>query len=1228
MRLSVKKSCLEIIRTMRFFVVLTLCSAFSTSVSSANAQDQKVTLNVSGVSFTQVIAELKKQTKLDFMYSLDEVDATRKITIDVTNADIDRVLGMIVGSRFTWEYSGEMVIIKPVAQQQAPRTLRITGTVLDVHKLPMAGAAIVEAANPGNGTVADSKGKYTITVSSGGGSLMFSFMGKKPQTVPYTSETKTMDITMEDDMTVITEVVATGYYDMDARKSASEIFRISNEELIQPGVQNVDQMLEGKIPGMIYMVNSGQVGAAPKIKIRGTTTLLGSTAPLWVLDGVILTDPVDVDPSQINDLDFVNLLGNEISGLNPNDIEFIDVLKDASATAIYGPQASNGVIVITTKRGKIGTPTVSYGMSSTFRRRPRYTDRAVNVMNSLERINYSREAINAGWLIPSLSNWVGYEAAYSDYLANRLTYSEFIDQVSLMETANTDWLGILLEDTYSQSHNLSVSGGTDNIRYYSSLGYSNDNGNTRGESNNRYTALLKVNLNFNKFDFNMSLNGNLQDRRYTPSSVGVADYAYNTSRSVPAYTEDGEPYYYDNSWNEYRSEFNMLNEMKNSYNNIDTDQVGMNISMGYRIIPELRADINFSYNISNSNNHTWYGEDSNNVLYKKGILKRPSGNLAAGEQDPAAAEIVTGGELSMTDTKNENYNIRATLNLNKMITDEQNLSANLITEMRESKYSGLEITRRNYLPDRGMIFDNVNLDDWPAYREWLDSDAARGKMKDDLTRQVAAILSVSWTYGDQYVLNANMRADWSNAFGDRSNERFLPVWSVAARWNLHSNVLRNVKWVNTMALRMSYGFQGNMLKTESPRLIIKKGGTNTFFQEYQSEIQNFPNPNLSWEKTSTFNAGLDFALFGNKLTGTLSYYFRYTEDAFDKRTVSLVNGKTEYVVNAGNLVNQGFDFNFRFTPINNMLDMATTSGERRGFRWRFDPNFGSVFNQLFDKLTPKDRTQYDEVTIGDYLNGYAFVVGRPINTFYSFKFRGLDPESGAPQFWGTEQTYEEIDANGNVETKYWRDMYKNMYKEDIWMQRILTHSGGREPFIQGGISNTFEYNNFIMTINMAYSLGSKIRKFKMYASGSSLPPPQRNMRRDWEKRWRSKGDEKHTTIPGIVGGKTHYAMNNPWWVDNFYSWSNTYWNMYDYSDLRVASGNYLRLTSLQLRYVVPEAFCKRMRMKSAYISVSGSNLFTLCSKELKGQDPTQSGSTQLINISLRPTYSLSLNLSF
>ena len=405
-------------------------------------------------------------------------------------------------------------------------------------------------------------------------------------------------------MATLEEVVSYGYYNVDKRHMTSSVTSLKAEDIMMPGVSTIDQMLEGHVPGMIFMQNSGQVGASPKLKIRGTTTLLGNQAPLWVVDGVILTDPVNVDPTTINDLDFVNLLGNAISGLNPDDIDQIDVLKDASATAIYGPRASNGVIVITTKKGKVGKPAVSYSVSGTYRRRPRYTDRTVNVMNSQERIDYSRDLIKAKLDIPNPQSWVGYESAYVDYCNGVLTHDEFIEQVRYMETVNTDWMGILMQDTYSHNHSMNVFGGTDNIRYYASVGFMDERGNLRGEDNKRYSGMINLNLNYNKFTMRFGLNANMQKKEYTPGEVGLADYAYNTARSVAAYTKEGELWYYQrtdkNATADEDHSFSIINERKNTYDKINTNQTGLNLSLGYKILPPLKAELTFAYNMSNT----------------------------------------------------------------------------------------------------------------------------------------------------------------------------------------------------------------------------------------------------------------------------------------------------------------------------------------------------------------------------------------------------------------------------------------------------------------------------------------------------------------------------------------------------------------------------------------------------------------------------------------------------
>lgn len=1217
---------------MKFLSILLfgMCMSLHAKVLS---QEAKVTLDMKNVALTTVLEELGKQSKCDFFYNYALMQSKGMVNVKAENLELGKVLEELLpklGLTFTFDQN--VIVIREKVSDEKSKFVRVKGYVYDIHKQGMPGVTVKVAGLP-IGTSTNSKGWFVLDLPLQKGSLEFSFIGFKKQLINFTEKTDTLQIVLEEDLMELEEVtVSTGYYKVDKRHLTSSVTTLKMDDIMQPGVGTLDQMLEGRIPGMIFMQNSGQVGAAPKIKIRGTTTLLGSTAPLWVLDGVILTDPVNVDPASINDLDFVNLLGNAISGLNPEDIEKLDVLKDASATAIYGPKASNGVIVITTKKGKVGAPTVSYSLSGTYRQRPRYTDRSVDVMNSQERIDFSKEVVRKKQLVPNLTSYVGYEAAYNDYVNGVISPDEFIRKVKYMETVNTDWLGLLMQDTYSHAHTLSVSGGSENVRYYTSLGYSTENGNLKGEENNRYSAMAKVDINYNKFILSFNLNGNVQKRQYTPQEVGLMSYALNTARSVGAYNEDGSLMFYqrDNNLDHmYSKPFSIINERKNTDDDVQTNAISASANVEYRLIPSLKVGMQFSYGVSNFEEKVYFGEKS---WYAANLKREYAPGTANFGYIAANSGMPVGGELRLNNTKNENYSIRANLAFNKFLDKENchQFQASVIGELSSTLYTGFAITKRGYIPERGMLFDDVNLSDswgyvsYPDYDNWLKTNsAAKGILTHNLTRQVGLVGTLFYAYKDAYIFNANMRIDGSNKFGDASNEKLNPIWSVSGRWNIHENLLSNKWWINTLALKASFGYQGNMSAQDSPNLIVQRKGTHWAFNELYSSIKYYPNPHLKWEKTSTYNIELEYSLFNNKLVGNFSYYYRHTTDAFMSKTVSRINGVSSYTVNQGTLNNQGFEFDINYTPIENL----GAGGEKRGFVWRINPNFGSVFNQLVDKVKGKDKVLQDEIRYGDYLDGRVQVSGRPVNTFYSYKFTGLDSKDGRPTFYGTDA--DEIvgkDKNGNDLTR--QRAYELMTLGEVCME-VMEHSGCREPFLQGSISNYLGWRNWGLSFNLAYSVGSKIRLLQMYGSNNSaVLPPVTNMRGEFVNRWQRPGDEEYTNVPGLLDAKSYNRTKTPWWNDKPYEFAGTIWNMYDNSNLRVASGDYLKLTSLLLRYVVPERICHKMYMKSAYLNVSGTNLFTICSKELKGQDPSQSGSSELINISVRPTYSLSLNVTF
>lgn len=227
------------------------------------------------------------------------------------------------------------------------------------------------------------------------------------------------------------------------------------------------------------------------------------------------------------------------------------------------------------------------------------------------------------------------------------------------------------------------------------------------------------------------------------------------------------------------------------------------------------------------------------------------------------------------------------------------------------------------------------------------------------------MLTASYTYNRNYTFNANMRMDASNAFGDKSNDKILPIWSVSGYWNIKNSVFSNQKFLTELSLRSSFGYQGNMLSSESPEMILKRGALNSQFDEYTSSIVSFANPFLKWEKTQSVNFSLDFGFLKNRINGSVSYFYKKTRNAFLSKTVSEINGVDSYTVNQGTITNQGVELSLRVTPVS-----SVSKGNPDGFRWTFDPQLGRIVNTLIDKaLRRKDKALHDEYTYNDYLKG-------------------------------------------------------------------------------------------------------------------------------------------------------------------------------------------------------------------------------------------------------------------
>lgn len=1091
---------------------------------------------------------------------------------------------------------------------------KITGVIMDTDGEPLAGATVMVIKGKQNwGSTADLDGNFTILIPSSlldnpsvSVTLAASFVGFQKKVIKLNAGKDKYRIVLRAANQELDEVIVTGYQKVDPRKNTSAITSIKMEDVLMPGMTTIDQALEGHVPDMIFMRNSGEVGATARMRIRGTSTLVGNREPLWVLDGFVLSDPVDVSNEQLNDPDYINYIGNAISGINPEDIDRIDVLKDASATALYGTRASNGVIVITTKRGNIGKPTIRYSSQLKLTRRPRYSDRNIWLMNSQERVQFGKDLTDLHYAFPSNMTMVGYEGAYYKYQTGQITYDEFMGEVKTAETVNTDWFELLTEDALTHSHTVSLSGGTEAVRYYGSLGYNRENDVIKTQFGERYNGSMNVTANITEdFTVNMRLNANVSKKNHLPSDINALDYAYNTTRALPAYNADGSYYYYQrHAYNVgtgkgsyYKYNYNILNEIDNSSNTYSSSGLIGTLDLNYKFKTVFDVSLAASYSRNTGLSETWYGEKTNYVAQLKNaeLDASPIGGEAG------LCDMPYGGILNTNNSVVESFTGRIQFNYHQGFGDRNMhlIAANVGYEVNTNRNTGIADETRGYYKDRGMQYvkmDKDDLSEFPLYSDWLAEGHRR--LTSGKSNSLSGYLSASYTFKNAYTVNVNGRFDASNKFGSRSNEKFLPVWSVSLNWNIKESILKNVEWVSIMGLRASYGKTGNMVDGQTPNMLIRKGTLDSYYGEYVSTVSSFPNPNLRWEQTDQVNVGFDMALFDGRLNIGFDGYYKKTKDAFAEVNVATTNGISSFMMNNGDIENHGFSISLSGSPI-----------RTKDWSLYLSTSYSVVKNKANTKTS-------DIYTKENYLNGTAIVDGESVGTFYSYKFLGLNPNNGVPLF----DDY--ADRRHLLEDKSLSDV----------VQTVMVNSGTREPKFSGSLYATLKWKQLSINMGFLYSLGSKVRLFELFQPVMAGVSSETNVRKEFLDRWLVPGDERVTNIPALMSpGNPDYSFYANHWSKSagqeVVTFADDVWSMYDKSDIRVVSGNYLKMSTLTIRYDFPKKLLKNTPFNSLQIDFSTSNVFTISDKALKGQDPSQAGFAKA-SLSQRPTYTVGLAITF
>ena len=1087
----------------------------------------------------------------------------------------------------------------------------VKGVIMDEfgEALPAASVAVMSNSKMVRGTSTNLFGEFNVEINLEGGDqeLVFSYLGTKTVRMKITKEliSKPIEVVLKTDDAMLAEVtiVEDGYNRLPRKDMVGAFTTVKADDIMMPAYQSIDQMLQGKVAGMSVVNTSARVGASPKITIRGTSTILGNSDPLWVVDGVIQEDPLSIDMSSAITSDMRELIGNQISWLNPQDIDNITVLKDASATAIYGSKASNGVIVITTKKGTPGRVSVNYNTNISVREQPSYD--MYDFMNSYERIQFSKEAYEAGvrYQNEPLPQVYTYEGLMAMFNKRMITEEQFSQYLQRLETVNTDWFDLLTRNSVSQSHNLSISGGTDKYTYNASLGYQNNKGYEVGNENDQITTRLSINSHINeKLTINAQLNGSVRDADGYGAGVNPYTYAMNTSRAIPAYEENGDRAFYSRYYTyQYNTQlgaknqysYNIFNEMENSYSFNRGTNFNASLNVSYKILDWLTYQGTASVSVTNNKSESYAGEKTSKVeqLYRGYAY----GTEKAGSDRFNAALMPYGGVLNQANSQGVSYNTSHRLQFSKEFNENHRLNAMLGMEVRSSESTSEGNTVWGYVPERGSILVSPTL---PENFKPIGSDVSIGwgalaqlyngawnKMS-TTTNYMSFFATVAYAFKNRYVVNVNIRSDASNRFGQDVNKQFDPTWSFGASWKVAQEpfMMENVLWLDQLNLRASYGIQGNVVNSLSPDMIVRYQGLLQSYNEYYLTISSLPNKQLKWERTKSLNLGVDVAMFG--VTMNFEYY-RRNSNAIIRQDIAQEYGMASMPLNGGLITNNGLEMTLNFTPVRTN-DMAWTIGMNAGKNW--------------NKSSSDDRTaKADELTHIDYLNGSSdrpLKKGYPLSAFWSYKFTGLNGTNGYPTF--KDATYDDVDGDGSVDPT-----------------TFLVYSGHSEPDFSGGFNTRLRWKNFNVGVDFAVALGAKKRLPNPYSTFTygKMPDIFSNLSKELNNRWKEPGDEAHTNIPALYTSILDlYNLNLPNGLyDNIYS-------MWAQSDVRVADASFLRCTQISLSYSVPNAICKKVGLSRVQLSANINNLFVIASDDWKGYDPE-------LGYSIQPRiYSLGLSL--
>lgn len=1074
-----------------------------------------------------------------------------------------------------------------LAIAQTPK--EITGVVIsEEDNQPVVGASVLVKGTT-IGTTTNLDGKFTISnAPSSSRTLRITYIGMQAQEVSIKSGI--MKITMKPDAEVLEEVVVTGMTKVDKRLFTGASDRLTAAEVKLDGLADISRGLEGRSAGVSVQNVSGTFGTAPKIRVRGATSIYGNSKPLWVVDGVIMDDVIDIGANDLSSGDATTLISSAIAGLNADDIESFQILKDGSATSIYGARAMAGVIVVTTKKGKVGTNRLSYTGEFTTRMKPHY--RNFNIMNSQDQMGVYKELQNKGWLNFASTYRASNSGVYGKMYELLNTYDPVTGAYALLndkasrnaylreaEYRNTDWFDILFSNSLMMNHSVSFSSGTEKSNSYISVSAMTDPGWMKQTDVQRFTANMNTTYNIsNKLSLSVRATGAYRKQK-APGTIGQTldavsgnvsrgfdinpySYALNTSRTLSP-----DEYYKRNY-----ADFNIFNELE--ANNIELNVVDLKFQgeLKWKIIRGLEIGVMSAVKYNSSSQEHKIRENSNQAEAYRSMddatIRKANTWLYT---DPDVLNslpfsiLPKGGFYNKTDYSMYSYDFRADVTWNKDFNEIHLMNV----------YAGMEANAQNrsnnYFQGWGMQYDNGEIPyfDYFAFKKMRESNSDYFTLTNTQRRMLAYFATATYSYKGRYSLNGTVRYEGTNRLGKARSARWLPTWNVGGAWNVHEeNFFEHMKNVlSHLTFRASYSLTGDAGPTN---VTNSRVNINSFtpWRPFASQgesglkIVELENSDLTYEKKHELNIGADMGFLDNRINLELAWYKRDNYDLIGDILTQGVGGETRRKANLASMKSHGVE-----------VSLQTRNIVTKNFQWNTDFIFGYSKTEITDLKSRTNVFDLVRSNSGGQKEGYAW------GALFSIPFEGLD-EDGFPMFrW----------ANDKLITK---KNYKDINFQQIENIDFLKYEGPEDPTITGSFGNMFTYKNFRLNIFITYSAGNKLRldpTFKKKYTDLDANP------KDLKNRWVMPGDERIASIPVIPSVRD----------DKKYSNLNLAYNAYNYSTVRIADGGFIRMKEISLSYDFPKTMLANLKLISNLsLKVQATNLFLIyADSKLNGQDP-------------------------